>query len=736
MQSKCTFSAINGQCYRFRSAVDYQKECDSKAGYYKHGYCYYECPDTKFLINGQCHENRSSQYTQTDCEAVGGHYVHNYCYLKACNYTMINKKCYKYRSAEYSNGTCINIGGYYAAVARYSYKHYCYYTSFDCRYLTANGQCYSRSSNHSQKICKTIPDSYYNVSSNTCYYYCTEMPKLGQCFVGDNPSFTREMCALLDGVYAYNTCHYVTLRCPKYKTTNGQCYSNRSSALTCSTCRNIGGHYENGFCYYYRNNCRAYRVDGQCYSKRMTMSLRMYSPSYCRTIGGKMSGRYCYYDRFQSSNCRYYRNCQCYLYSSRVKNPDTCANIGGYYDATIQRCLYNSSSCPYYERNRQCYTRKNSNFTAETCSVIDGYFEYSTGNNRHNCYYSNFSCNYMVNGQCYLVVSSTYHEGTCASIDGYYSRNDSACYYNYFSCSYPFGGQCYDTHIPGWSKEKCEEANGNYSFNGFFSTCYVSRFYCRYIFNGSCYRYISTSFDCSSCRLLGGHFESGSCYYARNCSQPLFIASNGQCYRNETTVRTAAECNSMTSNSFYDDRSAKCYFTTGFCSSGHYINCQCFLYKSSTYNAGSCNNFGGQYFNGICYYNSSYCSYYAFQGQCYRYFSFYNLPDMCLNIGGHYVFSLPISSTPRPRYTTTSPVVTVGACYYNSFNCSGFTVDRYYCYSNRSVTVSRATCRNIGGRYAYRRYDGTYSTYLRSSSWFYFQQTDYYCLYNTFNCRG
>jgi len=660
---------------------------------------------------------------------------------------MINNKCYKYRSSEYTNGTCINIGGYYTTVARYSYRPmpHCYYTSFDCRYFTANGQCYTRSSNHSQKLCRTIPGSYYNESSNTCYYYCTEMPQLGQCFAADNPSFTRETCALIDGVYAYNSCHYVSSSCPKYGVSNGQCYSNRSLALTCSSCRNIGGHYEyeNGFCYYYRNDCIAYSVDGQCYSMRTAISLLAYSSSYCKNIGGKISGPYCYYDRYQSSSCRYYRNCQCYLFSSRYKKPGTCANIGGYYDASIQLCLYNSSRCPYYEKNRQCYTRKNAHFTSETCALIDGYFESSTNNNHHICYYSNFSCSYMMNGQCYLMVSSSYHEGTCASIKGYYSHNNSACYYNDFRCSYPLDGQCYDTHIRGWSKEKCDAANGNYSlFNGFFSTCYISRFYCRYIFNSSCYRYISTFFDCSSCRLLDGHFESGSCYHARNCSKPLFFASNGQCYRNQTTVRTAAECSSITVNSFYDNN-GRCYFTSGFCSSGQYINCRCLMFNSSAYNADSCDNFGGQFFNGVCYYNSSYCPYYSYESQCYRYYRFYNLPDLCLNIGGHYVFSLPGSNdtstsrppySPRPSYTTR---ITVGSCYYNSFNCSGFIVDRYYCYSNRSTTSSRATCRNIGGIYAYRATDGTtYTTYLGHSLSFYSPQSAFHCLYNTFNCRG
>ena len=649
---------------------------------------------------------------------------------------MIKDKCYKYRTRKYSNGTCINIGGYYAVETVPPYHYYCYYSSFNCRYHKINGQCYSRSSHHSQTLCQTIPGSYFDVSNNTCYYYCTEMPKLRQCFVADNSSFTRETCALLGGVFAYNTCYYVSLRCHMYNTSSRQCYTNRSVALTCSTCRNIGGHYENGFCYYYQYNCSAYRIDGQCYSTRKPLSV--YTSHYCQRMGGTVSSRYCYYD-LQSSNCKYYRSCQCYSYAARDKMAGTCWNIGGYYDAGIQLCFYNSSACPYYEKNRQCYTWKNSNFSRETCSVIGGYFEfnYGTGNNyEHSCYYFNYSCNYMVNNQCYLMLSSAYHEATCASIGGYYSQNHSACYYNYFSCSYPFGGQCYDTHIPGWSRQTCEEANGNYSFSALFSTCYISRFYCRYIFNSTCYRFISTTFDCSSCRLLRGHFQSRNCYHTKNCSEPLLLASNGQCYGNHTTARTAAECRSMPGNSFYDSRNAKCYFTTGLCSSGRYVNCQCFIHSSTVYNNGSCSNFGGQYLDDTCYYNSSYCPYHSFEGQCYRHFRLYNLPDMCLNIGGHYVFppsgsgiASNVTSTVRTSYVSSS--LTVGTCYYNSFNCSGFILNRYFCYSNRSATYSSATCRNIGGERAYRSSDGSYSTHRGS-----FSSYLPYCLYNTFNCLG
>ena len=243
MQFSCTFHAVNGQCYRVKSSVDNETECDSIGGYYEHGYCYYECPDTKYLINDECYDTRSAQYTQFDCNAVGGVYVQSYCYLKGCNYTMMNNKCYRHRSAHYSNGTCDNIGGYYAVET--VPPQYCYYTSFNCRYHTVNGQCYSRSSNHSQTVCETIPDSYFDASTNRCYYYCTDMPKLGQCFVANSPSFTRETCKIIDVVYSNRTCYYITSYCARHKANNSQCYANRSADLTCNTCHNIGGHYEN-----------------------------------------------------------------------------------------------------------------------------------------------------------------------------------------------------------------------------------------------------------------------------------------------------------------------------------------------------------------------------------------------------------------------------------------------------------------------------------------------------------
>ena len=728
----CKFYIANGQCYRFQSSLDNEKDCNNIDGYFKHGYCYYECPSSRFLVNGECYFNRSTQYTESDCEAVGGVFDHSYCYLKGCNFTMINNKCYKSRSSEYSKGTCINIGGSYAAEPDYPNRRYCFYTNDHCRLHAVNKQCYSRSSNHSQTACKTIPHSYYDDSSRTCYYYCTEMPELGQCFVGSNSSFTRDMCSLIGGVTVSDTCYYVSLSCPAYNTSDGLCYSNRNVSLTCDTCRNIGGYHEDGFCHYYQNNCGGYRLEGQCYSSRTPTS--EFSLASCRNMGGNVRNGFCFYDAIKSSGCRYYRNCECYLRSSSFKTSGTCSNIGGHYDAVEQRCLYNSSACPYYAKNSQCYTRKTSNFSRETCSVIDGYFE------RYSCYYFNLTCRYTVNGQCYLMVSWLYHEGTCASIGGYYSRNEYACYYNYFSCSYSVGGQCYDTHIPGWSEKECDVANGHYEFNGVFYTCYISRLYCRYIFNSSCFRYVSTSLDCSSCRLLEGHFQFGSCYFRRNCSQPLFFAEDGQCYKNQTAA-TAAECSAIIGSSFYDQTAGKCYFTSGHCSSGHYANCKCFVHSSTIYTAGSCKNFGGECVNGVCYYNSSYCRYYSVNGQCYLRYRTYNLPDMCLNIGGYYVYSTRGSNssgttTLRPRHhTTTSPLLFVGLCYYNSFNCSGFVVDRHYCYSNRSSTFNAATCRNIGGRYAYRVTDSTYSTVRR---YFYslLFQTTYYCLYNTFSCRG
>ena len=172
MQFNCRFHALNGQCYRLKSAVAHQTECDSKYGYYNDGYCYFECPGTKFLINDQCYENRSLQYTQPDCEGVGAVYVQNYCYIKGCNYTIINNKCYRNMSSDYSEGTCNNIGGYYHPETVYPFQHTykCYYTTFNCHHHAVNHQCYSRSSNHSQAVCKTIADSYYDVRSNTCYY--------------------------------------------------------------------------------------------------------------------------------------------------------------------------------------------------------------------------------------------------------------------------------------------------------------------------------------------------------------------------------------------------------------------------------------------------------------------------------------------------------------------------------------------------------------------------------------
>ena len=675
---------------------------------------------------------------------------------------MINNKCYKSKSAEYSNGTCINIGGYYAAEAVRPYTSYCYYTSFNCRHHTVNGQCYSRASNQSQTVCKTIPQSYFDVSKNTCYYYCTEMPKIRQCFVAHNFSFTRETCRIIGGFYSNRTCYYITSYCPMHKANDGQCYANRSAVLTCNTCSNIGGHYENGFCYYYQNRCSAYNVDGQCYSSQTST----YSTYYCNNMGGMLRNGYCYYE---ASKCRNgptcYRNCTCFRYRSSSKTAGTCANIGAYYDFNIRRCFYNSTHrCRYYSMNGQCYRYRSANFSYTDCSYIRGYRRYERnefGRYSHVCYFNEVNCSIWVNNKCYLRFSSVYNEGTCASIRGYYSRDDEGCYYNSSNCRYKVNSQCYDKRYMRWSRPQCDEARGYYRAYRSYSYCYVSNYYCLRVFPSlrKCYFYTSQSYDCSSCRLLHGFLYSGTCYYkSKNCSQPLFLASNGQCYENQTIVRTATECSSFSGYSFHDNREAKCYFTsTGSCSSGYYVNCQCFIHQSTIYTADSCSNFGQRYLysNGTCYYNSSYCRYISVNGQCYRSYRIYNSQQICQNIGGYFHSSMGPSSTisyrrsttSRPFYdipepsaepgpyvpysTTTARSSFVGKCYYNSFSCSGFIVNDYYCYTNRSATYSRTTCRNIGGMYGYLRNISNYQT----SSVMYSYRT-YYCLYNAFSCTG
>ena len=149
--------------------------------------------------------------------------------------------------------------------------------------------------------------------------------------------------------------------------------------------------------------------------------------------------------------------------------------------------------------------------------------------------------------------------------------------------------RCYDKRYSGWSKTQCDEANGYHSSS--YGYCYISDYYCPYVSTAhrKCYVYTSESYDCSSCRLLGGFLYGARCYHiSKNCSAPLFLASNGQCYENQTTMRTAADCDDIPGNSFYDDRGAKCYFTIGLCSSGHYVNCQCFIHRSTIYTADSC----------------------------------------------------------------------------------------------------------------------------------------------------
>ena len=940
-QFNCTFHSTNNQRYRFKTLANNRSECDTNNGYYEHGYCYHDCPDTKYLINDQCYDTPSTQYTQSDCQVVGGVYVHSYCYMDNCNYLLVNSHCYRYKTTSYSNGTCQNIGGYYTLETLPPYHFYCYYTSFNCRYPAADGQCYSRSSNHSQTACKTIPDGYFDVSNNTCYYYCTEMPKLRQCFVADDPSFTRETCALIGGIYSDHTCYYITSYCPLYSASNGQCYTNRSSDLTCNTCQNIGGHYENGYCYYYQDECSGYIIEGQCYSNRSSTYLAnscvnmggffrdgycYYEASKCRNanyrnctcypyhttsktaatcaniggyfdfqmqqcfynsttcpyysknsqcyryrssdlslktctsvkgyfaherdelllyvyvcyfdkfyyncsdipnlgeciiadnplftretcniiggiysnhtcyytmlqcllyntsngecysnrsanltcntcenIGGHYENGYCYYYQnncstysiggqcysnrssryststhscnsiagfyrngycyYEGSRCSsaYYNNCTCFRYSDASKTPSTCKNFGGYYDLSLHRCFYNLSTCPYYNKNSQCYKHRNGNFSSNTCSLINGYRLHesdSFGRYRYVCYYNEINCSKWANDQCYSHFSSTYNEGTCVSTGGYYSQKDQGCYYNSFTCTYQWGSQCYDKYSSVWTKMQCDEAHGYYY--SYYGRCYTSNYYCPFVHNSlkRCYFYTSQSYECSSCKLLGGFLYSGTCYYnTENCTKPLFLANNGQCYENQTTVTTAADCIAASGDTFYNESDNLCYFSSGTCLSGQfYANCTCYIHRSTVYTAESCKIFRGYYYNERCYYNSSLCpsNYHSINGQCYQLSRSLTLPT-CLNIGGHY---------DDPSTSGTS-----ATCYYNSFNCSGFIVDGRHCYMNRSATFNRVTCRNIGGIYGYRYSDRQY----RSAGSYLSSGRAYYCLYNTFSCSG
>lgn len=726
----CTFHAANQQCYRFRSATNDRSECDANhAGYYQHGYCYYECPDVKYLVHGRCYDARSADYTPDDCAAVGGHYADSYCHIDRCNYSVVKSHCYRYRTASYSVGTCRLVGGHYEAP-------YCYYSTFNCRHHPVNGQCFTRSSiNQSRSACDAIPDSYYDDVTRTCYYHCTET--LGECFVGASSSFGRDMCDLIGGVYSDGTCYYVTLDCPGHRTADGRCFANRSSTLTCNTCLNIGGQYEHGYCYYYRDNCTGYVIDRQCYSSRS----QSYTVNPCNDLGGLYRDGFCYHEPSKCGADWHYRNCSCFRHFSPEKTPATCANIGGYYDLRTRRCFYNSSTCPYHAVHAQCFRHMDDGISRTLCLHIGGYHARKrTGHSlqrSYACYYNQVNCSLMANDRCYVHFSASYNKGTCESIAGYYSDDDQGCFYNTFSCRYSLAGQCYDRAQAEWSRAECEAVHGYFDPRG--GTCFVSRHYCRHVVTAhrKCSVYASPSYDCSSCRLLDGFLHSGTCYHnSESCTEPLFLAANDRCYENRTAVRTASECRSMPpGESFFDDDAGWCYFTFGPCAStDYYVNCGCYRHRSPIYTAGSCANFGGHYADGICYYNSSHCpaSYHSTNGQCYRQTDVRFTPSTCRNIGGHY-HSSSVSSGAND--TTARPSAVAGTCYYNSFNCSGFTVrgprDGLHCFVNRSTTYSSVTCAHIGGVYAYTE-NGTH--YRPAADETYSRRRSYYCLYDTFNC--
>jgi len=724
------YNTSNGECYSNRSADLTCNTCENIGGHYENAYCYYyqdEC--NGYVIKGQCYSNRSSTYSANSCINMEGFFHDGYCYYEASkcrNAYYRNCTCFPYHVTSKTAATCANIGGYFDFRIQK-----CFYNSTMCPYYNKNSQCYRyRSSNLSHKTCTSIKGYYvrerdelqryvYACYFDKSYYNCSDIPNLGECIVADNPTLTNETCRIIGGTYSNHTCYYTMLQCLLYNTSNGECYSNRSIDLTCNTCENIGGHYENGYCYYYQNNCSTYSIFGQCYSNRSSG----YSTSSCNKMAGFYRNGYCYFENSRCSSA-YYNNCTCFRYSDASKTASTCKNFGGYYDFSLHRCFYNLSTCPYYNKNSQCYKYRNAGFSSTTCPLISGYRVYesdSFGRYRYVCYYNEINCSNWANDQCYSYFSPTYNEGTCASAGGYYSQTDQGCYYNSFTCSYRRGSQCYDTYSRGWTKMQCDEANGYY--DSYYGRCYTSNYYCPFVHYSSkrCYFYTSQSFDCSSCQLLDGFFYSGTCYYkTENCTEPLFLGSNGQCYENQTTVTTAADCRAMPFEAFYNGSDSLCYFSSGTCLSGQfYANCMCYSHRSPVYTAESCKIFGGYHANDRCYYNSSHCpsNYHSINGQCYQLSRLLTLPT-CLNIGGHY---------DDPSTSGTS-----GTCYYNSFNCSGFTIDGRHCYMNRSTTYSRVTCRNIGGIYGYRysgrRYQSA-GSYLSSSR-------TYYCLYNTFGCSG
>jgi len=67
----------------------------------------------------------------------------------------------------------------------------------------------------------------------------------------------------------------------------------------------------------------------------------------------------------------------------------------------------------------------------------------------------------------------------------------------------------------------------------------------------------------------------------------------------------------------------------------------------------------------------------------------------CGNIGGYFV---PFHNT-SDSTSTTEATVTEDQCYYDTFDCAGYSY-RGQCYSNKSSETSCPSCNNIGGVYS------------------------------------
>jgi len=158
----------------------------------------------------------------------------------------------------------------------------------------------------------------------------------------------------------------------------------------------------------------------------------------------------------------------------------------------------------------------------------------------------------------------------------------------------------------------------------------------------------------------------------------LYRTSNGQCYTNRSDVLTCSTCQNIGGR--YEN--GYCYYFRNNCSA-YSIDGQCYSSRFWTFSSNKCNDIDGQYRDNFCYSDTGKCgrnSHYK-NCTCFANFSAEKTAGTCSNIGGYYD-------------------VRIRRCFYNASDCPYYDRNDGQCYRYRNANFSRITCSTIKGYYS------------------------------------